>query len=419
MKKTQGNRITGAVAPFRTFLITLGQKHFKVVLCGSCVCSAAFLLFIAASPLPERQNPPSAWKGVVTTEEGIKLVRNPRDPLYGEFAFQLQEDLKIGDPTRDDYYFPRGVSIAVDREGNLYAADFGNKRVQMYDRSGRYLRTIGRTGQGPGEYGFPGNVEVDADGNVCVNSSPFIVVFSPAGLFKRKIRLETFLSRHILGPRGTIIGTTQPRLGSGPPKWSLVQLDAEGRPLRTIAEYQGELSENLQAITLHWYTSRIVFAPISNESFCYGFSADYRINVADGQGRTNLIIAKEEKPLSISSAEKQANRKDGLFAWFGGGGGKPEDAIVYPDHRPFFGHLLSDGKGRIYVVRAGSILEKERPSSIDVFSDAGIYLYRMTWSFIPALVADGTLYQVREDKETGEYTIVRHVIKNWAEMKSQ
>ena len=321
------------------------------------------------------------------------------------------EDLKIGDAARDAYYFPKGLALTVDDNGNPYAADFGNKRVQMYDRTGRYLRTIGRVGQGPGEYMFPGEVLIDAAGNPCVNSSPQLIVFSPDGVFKRKIILKTFLSRYVLGPRGTFLGTTQPRLGAGAPKWTLVQLDAEGQPLRTIAEYRGELSENLTAITLHWYTSQIVFAPITNESFCYGFSADYRIHAADAEGRTVFVITKEEKPKSISSREKEANKKDGLYAWFGGGG-KPEDSIVYPDHRAFFTDILNDGAGRLYVVRGRSILEKDKPREVDVFSDSGIYLYRMAWPFIPTAIKSGTLYEVREDKESGEYTIVRQVIKN-------
>jgi len=378
----------------------------------------ALMLYLAASPWPSRQNQPSAWKGSVVTENGVKVVKNPGEPLYGEFAFQLQEDLKIGDPARDAYYFPKGLALTVDDKGTLYAADFGNKRVQMYDRTGRYLRTIGRVGQGPGEYMFPGEVLIDAAGNPHVRDSRGLIVFSPDGVFKRKITLKTFLSRYILGPQGTFIGTTQPRLGAGAPKWTLVQLDAEGQPLRTIAEYRGELSENLTAITLHWYTSQIVFAPITNESFCYGFSADYRIYAADAEGRTIFVITKEEKPKSISSREKEANSKDGLYAWFGGGG-KPEDSIVYPDHRAFFTDILNDGAGRLYVVRARSILEKDQPREVDVFSDSGTYLYRMTWSFVPAAIKSGTLYEVREDKESGEYTVVRHVIRNWPDMKTR
>lgn len=77
---------------------------------------------------------------------------------------------------------------------------------------------------------------------------------------------------------------------------------------------------------------------------------------------------------------------------------------------------MSDDAARLYVVRFNSILEKDAPPSVDVFSKDGIYLYKMTWPFIPAAIKHGCMYEVRSDKETGEVTIVRHRIKNWAQM---
>jgi hypothetical protein len=69
-------------------------------------------------------------------------------------------------------------------------------------------------------------------------------------------------------------------------------------------------------------------------------------------------------------------------------------------------------------VRAGSILEKTAPKEVDVFSKDGIYLYIMTWPAFPSAIKNGCLYEVREDKETGEYTIIRSRIKNWERMKT-
>jgi hypothetical protein len=104
-----------------------------------------------------------------------------------------------------------------------------------------------------------------------------------------------------------------------------------------------------------------------------------------------------------------------MFMW-SGQTQKPEDLIIFPDHRPFFRVILNDDAGRFYVVRLNSILERDAPSPIDVFSKDGIYLYRMTWAFLPAAIKHGCLYEVRTDKETGEVRIVRHRIENWSQM---
>jgi hypothetical protein len=34
-----------------------------------------------------------AWKGKIETGNGIKIMKNPKEPLYGEIVFDLDEDL--------------------------------------------------------------------------------------------------------------------------------------------------------------------------------------------------------------------------------------------------------------------------------------------------------------------------------------
>jgi hypothetical protein len=361
---------------------------------------------------------PPGWKGTIATENGIKVVKNPAEPLYGDFAFDLEEDLAIGgDPAKEDYYLPKGGSLSVDSEGNLYLSPFGGDLIRMYDRAGKFLRPVGRKGQGPGEYAYPGPVLFDPKGNPCVWGAREMVCFGKDGAFKKKVSIKTFLSTSVLGPRGTIIGTTQPGRGPEGPKYTLLQLDPEGALLRTVAEYRGEFKANQVAIVLHSYSNRIAFEALTAETFVYGFSEEYKIHVADAEGRTTLLIAKDEKPFPISGKEKEEIRKNGIYALIGTNEKRLDDD-AFPDHRPFFGRFFTDDAGRIYVVRNRSILEKDLAREIDVFSKDGYYLYRMSWPFIPSAIKGGFLYQVREDKETSEYQVVRYKIKNWNSMKS-
>jgi len=362
------------------------------------------------------QTGPAGWKGRIVDENGIKTVKNPDQPLYGEFVFDLEKDLAIGgDPAKEEYYFPRGGAVNVDAEGNFYMADVGNTRVQMYDRTGKFIRTIGRKGQGPGEYGFPSRVFLDSEGNPFVWSGRNLIAYERDGLFKKKITIKAALNYSTLGPRGLILGALQPSGGPGGPRYRLVQIDAEGAP-RTIAEYRGEFKESQRAIIMHAYSNRLAFETLTAETFVYGFSEEYKINLADADGRTILAIVKEEKPLSISGKEKSETQKSGVYAWIGTDD-KTLNSDAFPEHRPFFGRFFTDDVGHIYVVRTGSILEKDAPQKIDVFSKEGYYLYRMSWASFPSVIKAGFLYEVREDKETNEFRIIRYRIKNWASMK--
>jgi hypothetical protein len=33
------------------------------------------------------------WKGTIEEENGVKVIKNPNEPLYGEISFNLEEDL--------------------------------------------------------------------------------------------------------------------------------------------------------------------------------------------------------------------------------------------------------------------------------------------------------------------------------------
>ena len=153
------------------------------------------------------------------------------------------------------YLFPTGARIAVDNEGRICVVDFGNRRVQVFDKDGGFVRTLGGVGQGPGEYRFPSSVMIDSFGNIIVNDSArFLIYYSPEGLFQKKVTLKASLSLPSLGPGGTVIGTAplSPRAEGGP-KNRLLQLGSDGEVLRTLAEYPAcGVVQNL--VIRHWYT---------------------------------------------------------------------------------------------------------------------------------------------------------------------
>jgi len=175
-----------------------------------------------------------------------------------------------------------------------------------------------------------------------------------------KIQLKSS-NRLSLGPRGTFLRSTQPSgFAEGGAKTAILHISENGEPLQTIAEYPVSYNKILKSTVLHWYTNWVSLTQRTYDSFYYGFSRDYKINVAD-----------------------------------------------------------SDGTGHLYVILFKSIHEKdEQTSLVDVFSKEGIYLYQMKWTFIPALIKNGFLYEVRENDDTGDVKVIRYKILNWSMIKA-
>ncbi len=61
---------------------------------------------------------------------------------------------------------PKG--LAADRDGVLYVADSIFDNVQLFDREGRFLLTLGRRGTAPGEFWLPSGVFVSPGGELYV-----------------------------------------------------------------------------------------------------------------------------------------------------------------------------------------------------------------------------------------------------------
>jgi hypothetical protein len=90
---------------------------------------------------------------VVDTVGGVVHVRNAAPPelldtvplaTIGAAGFET-----AGAPDE----FGRVVSVVADEAGNVYVADAQNRDVRVFDAGGEHLRTFGRGGGGPGEFG--------------------------------------------------------------------------------------------------------------------------------------------------------------------------------------------------------------------------------------------------------------------------
>ena len=101
------------------------------------------------------------WKGKIEYEDGVKVVKNPDKPVFGEIRFELEEDLILGSEKTEDDIFNRIFDVKVDGKGNIYVYDIRDRKVRKISTKGEYMKDIGRIGQGPGEFESPRTIWVD------------------------------------------------------------------------------------------------------------------------------------------------------------------------------------------------------------------------------------------------------------------
>jgi len=83
--------------------------------------------------------------------------------------------------------FQRPTDVAWDAAGNIYVADgFGNSRIAKFDKTGKFVKSWGSRGSENGQFNIAHGIVVDAQGNVYVADSgnKRIQVFDRDGTFK-------------------------------------------------------------------------------------------------------------------------------------------------------------------------------------------------------------------------------------------
>jgi hypothetical protein len=124
------------------------------------------------------------WKGKEVTKDGVLHVENPASPMRAQAEFAPSERWRIGgDDEDEDEFFGVIMAIDVDAEGNVYLLDAQLHQVMIYDSQGEFLRSVGREGEGPGEFRRPGDMVLLPGGNIgVVQQMPGkIVMLTPEG----------------------------------------------------------------------------------------------------------------------------------------------------------------------------------------------------------------------------------------------
>jgi hypothetical protein len=139
-------------------------------------------------------------------EDGVEVIINHLEPskIKGEpTSFTLEEEFRIDTENEDLAELGiRGIDeMDVDREGSIYFST--GEKVLKFDNTGAFVQTVGRTGQGPGEYRMATSLRITDSGLMSffdAENSKFLF-FNPDGTLEKEIkkaaRMFTFVGIYL------------------------------------------------------------------------------------------------------------------------------------------------------------------------------------------------------------------------------
>jgi hypothetical protein len=99
---------------------------------------------------------------------GVEIVLNTGADRELDWSFAERYRLGGADEGPEAFFQVNRWVVGTDKHGMIFVLDLSNFRVEVFDSSGRHVRTLGAKGGGPGEFRYPFMLAVGEEGNVAV-----------------------------------------------------------------------------------------------------------------------------------------------------------------------------------------------------------------------------------------------------------
>jgi hypothetical protein len=332
-------------------------------------------------------------------KDGVKTITNPDFPRDGRFIAKLTEELSCGDESGGEAgLLNKPLRLDVDDQGNIYVMDYGDTNIKVYDAKGRYLRAIGRQGQGPGEFGGMVFFRLMAGGRLCVLDfmQHRVIIMTSEGQFVSGFPLEGFFGtiavdgrdRLFLGRREAV--KEPDKLSTDfqevPYVTSIFRTDVSGKDLVHLTDLLGEFMVMKAAGGGGVVSGGGLYAIVWNvglDGKIYGgYNGDYIIGAYGESGDKELIFGREFTPV------KNARYKDA-----------PGQRRTMPAYQNF----VIDDAGNLWI----ELFQARGTKGFvyDVFSPDGIFLKQVSVEQRIGVFKNGRVYSLLRSED--EYPSIK------------
>lgn len=347
-------------------------------------------------------------------QDGITIVHNPAAPKYPDKTITFQEELAI--PAEDEsgnVLLFRPAHILVDNKDHIFISDLQDLKVKVFDTQGRYLRSLGAKGEGPGEFQRIGAMDFLPDGRLLVLDyrAQRTSLFSPEGEY---LHSHPWRSRHydIYFTTNTSYTVNENIFGEVN-QLHVKTFDLDGQELYALGSftpmdmYIKTTGSNTLAIGIPYPVSSIFAGDQERLLLYHCLNNKYEIEVFNHKGELVRRFDREYQALPFTKQDAQ-EYYDAVKKRNSPQLNEILKEIKLPEVKTITERMLVDDLGNLWVrTHAEREINGLRQTCYDIFDKDGIYI-RQVWSeFDPHLFLRGKMYTMVTDEDTGFRTVKR------------
>ena len=331
----------------------------------------------------------------------------PDRPLYGTWDFKPHVAWQADRAGKEVFQYG---SLLIDEQGQIWYLDKAEDKVHLFSAQGRWIRSFGRTGDGPGDLCGPHSLFMVGE-ELAVNENRRVSFFSRQGEYRASERMLV----HGLQAFGWVGGQ---RLAC---RTSFISGPVDGEETVCIFDFGAKRARKLIDLPAHEYVQRggsvlefsnVLPAPVTvcdGKRVICGFSGSYKIHVFGADGREITTVELDRKRPPISLGEREELIKDTYFVK-NTGMSAAQVARLLPSEYTHYDRFFADAmSGYILVQRPHA--QSARMICLDLFGPQGAYLYKATLRLpvegetVSHTIAPGRWVVIVED-ETGDTHLV-------------
>jgi len=383
-------------------------------------CPVVLILFVAFWSIGNKSQKPES-NATVEIVDGIECIHNTETPLYPEKTVTFVEELSIGGENQEgDIILFEPLWFLADDNKNIYISEWQDQVIKVFGPDGKYIKTIGAKGSGPGEFQRIESIVFTKDGKLVVTDGGTrrTSFFDSSGQFLKSFQWRTGQYNFILLKSSSYVFGERAYSGIRQNSYFYVkEIDFDGKEIRDYGDFTGAnalitrlRSGGTSYTSLPVSPSSLFIGDKDKEWFYHCLNNKYVIEVYDASGKLFRKIDRPYEPVPFTKKDEEKYRarfKNHRFD-------EVEKAVKdmkMPKVKNVVSRMHVDDESNLWV-RTNEIKEEEYATltAYDIYNSDGIYYAKIWTPVLPFLFKEGKMYRMDIDSDIGYRTIKRYKV---------